>query len=155
MSTRGGFIRLTILVTVAVLAIFVLLSALQRTDHLKPTPLGQYGVSVEAGLAAKVTPPLHSQRLAIHQISLASAFIENLQLLLLLLFFSGFRGAVLLSFICHAHGHGVGVAEASAPIRIPVRIRFTISKRHPILWDPLSLLTGNDFKATFVPLPCA
>ncbi|KMZ07612.1 uncharacterized protein LOC27206370 [Drosophila simulans] len=57
MSTRGGFIRLTILVTAALLAVFVLLSALQRTDDLKPTPLGQYGVSVEAGLAAKVTPP--------------------------------------------------------------------------------------------------
>ncbi|EDV45439.1 uncharacterized protein LOC6555693 [Drosophila erecta] len=52
MSTRGGFIQLTILVTASLLAIFFLLSALQSTDDRKPT---QYGV--ETGPAGKVTPP--------------------------------------------------------------------------------------------------
>ncbi|EDX00867.1 uncharacterized protein LOC6523886 [Drosophila yakuba] len=57
MSRRGGFIRLSLLVTASVLAIFILLSALQRTDNLKPTDLSLYSGSAENGLAGKATPP--------------------------------------------------------------------------------------------------
>lgn len=46
------------------------------------------GAEVESAIHAQFSCSFHSQRLAIHQISLASAFIEYLQMLLLL--FSGF-----------------------------------------------------------------
>ncbi|XP_016949372.1 uncharacterized protein LOC108024105 [Drosophila biarmipes] len=54
MSTRAGFVRLTVLVTAALFAILLLLGALQRSDELNPTTLGRNGGE---GAMVKVTPP--------------------------------------------------------------------------------------------------
>ncbi|XP_037726095.1 uncharacterized protein LOC119557418 [Drosophila subpulchrella] len=54
MSTRGGFVRFTVLVTAALFAILLLLGALQRSDELSPTTLGRNGGD---GGMVKVTPP--------------------------------------------------------------------------------------------------
>ncbi|XP_016986490.1 uncharacterized protein LOC108049716 [Drosophila rhopaloa] len=56
MSTRGGFVRLKVLVAATFLTLLLLLVALHHTDELKTTALGRNGEG-SAGLG-KVTPPI-------------------------------------------------------------------------------------------------
>lgn len=55
MSTRGGFVRLTLLVTGAFFALLLLLNAFQRTDELRPSVAGVRSREVEVA----TPPPVH------------------------------------------------------------------------------------------------